>query len=117
MRADKPAPRLAVLFAIAAIAALSAGCSPLDAGDASDEMADIMPSRAPGVDYLVIFSNRPNLLINGDLLADRKNVTGARLKRLGCRDPRMLHERAEPQEGSWPLGRQKMLYYSEWTCR
>jgi hypothetical protein len=48
------------------------------------------------------FSNRPSLLFNSDLPADRRNVIGARLKRLGCRDPRLVRERAEEQEGTCP---------------
>lgn len=107
------------LFALCALAivSLSTACSPLSPVDASDDIADIIPSRAPGVDFFVMFSNRPSLLINGDLPADRRSVIGARLKRLGCRDPRMLRERAEPRDGTWALGRPKMVYASEWVCQ
>ena len=75
-----------------------------------------MRDEAPSGDFLAIFSNRPSLLFNGYLPTDRRNVIGARLKRLGCRDPRLVRQRAEEQEGTWSFDRKRILYLSEWKC-
>ncbi len=103
-------------LALPLVLALLGGCAGKSAGETSDDIVEIMRDEAPIGDFIAMFSNRPTFLVNGDLPADRRNVIGARLKRLGCRDPRLIRERAEEQEGTWSFGRKRMLYLSEWKC-
>lgn len=102
------------LLALAII--VLAACSTHDPADESDSTVDIVRSNRGGSDYLVSFFNRSTFFFNGDSEADRANVTRARLKLLGCRNPVKLSEQAEEQEGTWRLGHPKIVYYSEWKC-
>jgi hypothetical protein len=104
------------LLPLLLVLALIAGCAPESAGEASDSTVQILPTREGDANYLVLFLNRQTLLYNGDLAADRVSVTASRLKRVGCREPRLLREQAEPQSGRWSLGRSRILYVSEWKC-
>ena len=97
------------------LAVALAGCASGTADAVSDETVQIFPDRG-GEDYLVMFLNRQTLMINGDLPADRSRVTSARLKLIGCREPRMIREKAESREGSWSFGRPRVVYYSQWRC-
>jgi hypothetical protein len=81
-----------------------------------DDTIQILPDQALDADFLVMILNRQTLLFNGDLPHDRLSVTGAKLKSMGCRDPRMLRERAEEQDGTWSFGGKRIIYYSEWKC-
>jgi hypothetical protein len=105
---------LAALLLALLVPACSGGSK--GTGDVSDNIVQIMPDQSPDADFLVMFLNRQTVMINGDLPFDRLRVTGARLKTMGCRDPRMLRERAEEQDGTWPLGGKRIIYYSEWKC-
>ncbi len=100
-----------VLFA--ALAGCLAGGRTPDA--VSDDTVQIYPGGADE-DYLVLFLNRQTLMINGDLAADRYRVASSRLKQIGCREPRMVREKAENREGSWSFGRPRVVYYSQWQC-
>ena len=82
----------------------------------SDDTVEVLPSHYDGADFLVLFLNRETLLYNGDLAADRRHITIGRLQSVGCRDPRLLRERAEEQGGTWSFGRKRVIYYSEWKC-
>jgi hypothetical protein len=108
-----PKAFLPLLFVLAT---LFAGCAPETAREASDSTVEILPTRDDDANYLVLFLNRQTLLYNGDLAADRISVTASRLKNMGCREPRLLREQAEPQSGSWRFGRSRILYVSEWKC-
>jgi hypothetical protein len=98
------------------LAAALAGCAAESPRQASDDTVQLLPTRTDDADFLVLFLNRQTLLYNGDLAADRLRVTASRLKGTGCREPRLLRERAEPQQGTWSFGRPRVLYYSEWKC-
>jgi hypothetical protein len=98
------------------VALLLHGCAPQSAASASDDTVELLPSHSGGADFLVLFLNRETFLYNGDLAADRQHITIARLRSVGCRDPRLLRERAEVQDGTWSFGRQRVIYYSEWKC-
>lgn len=93
-----------------------AGCATQSPGSASDDTVELLPSHSDGADFLVLFLNRETLLYNGDLAADRRHITIGRLQSVGCRDPRLLRERAEEQDGTWSFGRKRVIYYSEWKC-
>jgi len=105
---------LAPLLVLAAL--LLPGCAPQTPAQASDDTVQLYPSRAGDADFLVLFLNRQTLLYNGDLPADRVRIAVSRLKSVGCREPRLLRERGEAQQGTWSLGRPRVLYYSEWKC-
>jgi hypothetical protein len=105
---------LAALLIVFLLPACSGGGKGL--GPVNDDSVQIMPDEAPDADFLVMFLNRQTLLFNGDLPYDRLHVTGSRLKSMGCRDPRMLRERAEEQDGRWSFGGKRIIYYSEWKC-
>ena len=107
---------LRVLALLVLCAALLPGCQSQTPAQASDETVQLYSSRSGDADYLVLFLNRQTLLYNGDLPADRLRITVSRLKSVGCREPRLLRERGEAQEGTWSFGRQRVLYYSEWKC-
>lgn len=92
------------------------GCARETANEASDDTVELLPSHSGGADFLVLFLNRSTLLYNGDLPADRINITASRLKIVGCREPRRLREWAEAQDGTWSSGRKRIVYYSEWKC-
>jgi hypothetical protein len=81
-----------------------------------DDPVQIVPDEAADADFLVMVLNRRTVLFNGDLPHDRLSVTRSRLKTIGCRDPRMLRERAEEQDGTWSFGGKRIIYYSEWKC-
>ena len=98
------------------IALLLPTCRGTRLGNVNDDTVQILPDQAPDADFLVLFLNRRTLLFNGDLPYDRLRVTGSRLKSMGCRDPRMLRERAEEQDGTWSFGGKRIIYYSEWKC-
>jgi hypothetical protein len=103
------------LVSLLFLAALLWGCASQSVDQVSDDTVQIIPSGG-GADFLVLFLNRWSLLFNGDLPADRQRIIASRLKSTGCRDPRMLRERAEDQQGSWSFGRKRVVYYSEWKC-
>jgi hypothetical protein len=84
--------------------------------DVNDDTVQIMASSAPDADFLALFLNRRTVLFNGDLPVDRLHVIGSRLKLIGCRDPRLVRERAEEQEGTWSFGGKRIVYYSDWRC-
>jgi hypothetical protein len=105
---------LAALLIALLLPACSGGSKGL--GPVNDDSVQIMPDQASDADFLVMFLNRHTVLFNGDLPHDRMNVTSSRLKSMGCRDPRMLRERAEEQDGTWSLGGKRIIYYSEWKC-
>ena len=96
------------------IAGLLWGC--VAKSGSSDDPVEIIPTSGGNADFLAMFLNRQTLLYNGDVWADRQHVISSRLKTMGCREPRMLRERAEVQEGTWSFGRKRIVYYSEWTC-
>lgn len=98
------------------VVALLQGCAPQSPSAASDDTVQVLRSYSGDADFLVMFLNRRTLLYNGDLYADRFHITVARLNSVGCRDPRLLRERAETQDGSWAFGRKRVVYYSEWKC-
>lgn len=104
------------LLPLALLLLLAAGCAARSLDDVSDDMVQILPDRGKSGDFLVMFLNRQTMLVNGDLAADRINVTRARLLEAGCRDPHLLREKAEPQEGTWSFGRKRVIYLSEWAC-
>jgi len=104
------------LLALLLVAASIAGCATKSAGDVSDDTVEIIPGSARGADVLVLFLNRQTLLYNGDLAHDRMRVIRARLKTAGCREPNLVREHAEEQDGTWSFGRKRVLYYSDWTC-
>jgi hypothetical protein len=103
-------------LALLVLAVWLQGCSPQSLAAASDDTVELLPSRAPDADYLVLFLNRQTLLYNGDLFADRLHVAASRLKSVGCREPRLLREQPQPQGGTWAFGRPRIVYYSEWKC-
>lgn len=98
------------------LAASLPGCAAKGPDDVSDETVSIVRSRAPDADFFAMFLNRQTFLFNGDLPADRQRVIGARLRTLGCRDPRLMREKPEEQDGSWSFGRKRVVYLSEWKC-
>jgi hypothetical protein len=98
------------------LAALLPACGGGKGADMNDETVQIMASRAPDANFLVLFLNRRTVFFNGDLPADRLHVTSSRLKLMGCRDPRLVRERAEEQEGTWSFGVKRIVYYSDWRC-
>ncbi len=98
------------------LAAALAGCAPQSAGQASDDTVQLLPTREDDANFLVLFLNRQTLLYNGDLPADRVHIIASRLKSVGCSEPRLLREKAEPQSGTWSFGRPRIVYYSEWKC-
>jgi hypothetical protein len=95
-----------------------AGCAPVrsSANDASDDTVQIWRPGTDDADFISAVLNRQTLMFNGDLWADRISVVGARLKSLGCRDPRLVREKAEALEGTWSSGRKRVLYYGAWKC-
>lgn len=103
------------LLTLSLVAFLSA-CAAQSPNDVSDDTVEILPDNRPDANVLVLFLNRQTLLFNGDLAADRQSVTVARLKQMGCREPRLVREKAERQEGTWSFGRPRIVYISEWGC-
>lgn len=101
-----------------AIAALivAAALPACGAKEVNDNTVQIMSSGSADADYLVLFLNRRTILYDGDLPADRLRVTGSRLKIMGCREPHLVRERAEEQDGTWPLGGKRIVYLSDWRC-
>jgi hypothetical protein len=95
------------------IAGLLWGCA---STSGNEDPVQIVPTRDRNADFLAMFLNRQTLLYNGDVWADRQHIISSRLKTMGCRDPRMLGERAEEQPGTWSFGRKRIVYYSEWAC-
>jgi hypothetical protein len=100
------------------VALALAGCaSPSRApGDVSDENIEIWRPGNDDADFIAAVLNRQTVMFNGDLRADRISVVGSRLKSLGCRDPRLLREKAEELDGTWSFGRKRILYYGAWKC-
>lgn len=107
-------PKALALLLLAALPLQA--CAPQSPNEVSDDTVQVLPTRSGDADFLVLFLNRQALLYNGDLPADRVRVTASRLKSMGCREPRLLRERAEAQDGTWSFGRPRVLYYSEWKC-
>jgi hypothetical protein len=85
-------------------------------GGIDDDTVQVVASQSSDANFLVLFLNRQTLLFNGDLAFDRQRVTSSRLKSMGCRDPRMLRERGEEEDGTWTFGGKRIVYYSEWKC-
>lgn len=98
------------------LAATLWGCASQDPGAVSDDTVEILRGHGDEANFLVMFLNRQTLLYNGDVPADRVHIIASRLKSVGCRDPRLLHESAEKQPGTWSFGRPRVIYYSEWKC-
>ena len=89
-----------------------AGCAP-PAGapnDAGDGTIEIWRAPRGDADFIAAVANRHTFLFNGNLRADRISVVGSRLKALGCREPRLLREKAEDE------GNDHIFYYSAWKC-
>ncbi|MGO8918305.1 MAG: hypothetical protein ACLQJR_20590 [Stellaceae bacterium] len=103
-------------LAVFLVAMLLQGCAQKSAGEASDDTVELLPSHSGGQDFLVLFLNRQTLLYNGDLPGDRVRIIVSRLKSVGCREPRLLRERPEEQDGTWSFGRKRVIYYSDWKC-
>lgn len=89
-----------------------AGCNPSarSSNDVSDNNIEIWRAASGDADFIAAVANRQTFLFNGNLRADRVSVVGSRLKSLGCRDPRLLREKAEDE------GSNHILYYSAWKC-
>jgi hypothetical protein len=95
------------------IAGLLWGCA---SNTVNEDPVQIIPTSGGNADFMAMFLNRQTLIYNGDVWADRQHIISSRLKTMGCREPRMLGERAEEQEGTWAFGRKRIVYYSEWKC-
>ena len=98
------------------LAAALSGCAAQSDREESDDTVQILSTRSNDANYLVLFLNRETFLYNGDLPADRIGIIASRLKRIGCREPRLLREQPQPQGGTWMFGRPRIVYYSEWKC-
>jgi hypothetical protein len=96
------------------VAGLLWGC--VSQTGSNDDPVQIVPTRDRNADYLAMFLNKQTLLYNGDVWADRQHIISSRLKNMGCREPQMLGERAEEQDGTWSFGRKRIVYVSEWKC-
>ncbi|HZB91083.1 MAG TPA: hypothetical protein VE397_06570 [Stellaceae bacterium] len=104
------------VLALLLVAGLLGGCGQTSVNQLDDDTVEIMPSADGNADFIALFLNRQTFLYNGDLPADRQHIIASRLKTAGCRDPRMLGERAEEQDGTWSFGRKRIIYYSAWKC-
>jgi len=100
------------VFLLSLLALAPAGCnsSAGSTNDVSDSNIEIWRAASGDADFIAAVTNRQTLLFNGNLRADRVSVVGSRLKALGCRDPRLLREKAEDEGGN------RILYYSAWKC-
>ena len=98
------------LLLLLGLALAGCGSSAPAAKNGLDNSIEIWRAPSGDADFIAAVANRHTLIFNGDLHADRVNVIGARLKLLGCRDPRFLREKAEDEGGN------HVLYYSAWKC-
>ena len=94
------------------LAAVLGGCAgqhkSLD--DVNDDKVQIARAANGDADFIAIVPNRRTVMFNGDLQFDRLSLIGSRLKQIGCREPRLLREKAQDEGGN------RVVYYSAWKC-
>ena len=99
-----------VLLLLLGLPLAGCGSSAPAPNNGRDNGIEIWRAGSGDADFIAAVANRHTLLFNGDLHADRISVVGSRLKLLGCREPRLLREKAEDE------GSNHILYYSAWKC-